>query len=266
MQRLGIEHLSVSGLSPIEHVHLAADLGCDCISILLYGEDESHSPYNVLRHDRALRTDMLAVMRDRSVSISMGEGCLVSPGVDMRDFASNMDVMRDLGAEQLNTMSLDPDQGRALDQFAIFAEMAAERGMTSTIEFCPALPVNSLDSALAAIRHVGRADFRLLLDSMHLGRSGASPETVAALDPTLIGYVQLCDVPRQSPGMDYMTEATFERLEPGKGDMPLREYLSAMPRDVTVSLEIPMRAQAEAGVSSLDRLRPCVEAARALMA
>ena len=265
MQRLGIEHLSVSGLSPVEHVHLAADLGCDCISILLYGEDDAHSPYNVLRHDRALRADMLAVMRDRAVAISMGEGCLVSPGVDMRDFASNMDVMRDLGVEQLNTMSLDPDEGRALDQFAIFAEMAAERGMASTIEFCPALPVGSLDSALAAIRHVGRADFRLLLDTMHLGRSGASPEKVAALDPALIGYVQLCDAPRQSP-LDYMTEATFERMVPGQGDMPLREYLSVMPKDVTVSLEIPMRSQAEAGVSSIDRLRPCVEAARMLMA
>ena len=58
--------------------------------------------------------------------------------------------------------------------------MAAERGMTSTIEPTPTLTINGLGAAVAAVRHVGRPDFGLLLDTMHLGRTGVTGAEVAA--------------------------------------------------------------------------------------
>jgi hypothetical protein len=42
--------------------------------------------------------------------------------------------------------------------------------------------------------------------------------------------------------------------------------LAALPRDLVVGLEVPMRSLAEAGVSAYDRLLPCVSGARALLA
>ena len=168
--------------------------------------------------------------------------------------------------ERLNTVSMDPDLGRSLDQLAFFAEMAAEREMLSTIELCPALTINNLDAALAAVRHVGRRDFSLLLDTMHLGRSGATAAEVAALDPALIGYVQLCDAPRIPREPDYLKEATFERMVPGEGEMPLPAYLAALPPGRTISLEVPLSSQAEAGIGPEIRLRRCLEAARRLLA
>jgi hypothetical protein len=41
--------------------------------------------------------------------------------------------------------------------------------------------------------------------------------------------------------------------------------INAVPSDVIVGLEIPQLSLAEAGVSPIDRLRPCVEAARAVL-
>jgi sugar phosphate isomerase/epimerase len=268
MNRLGIEQLSVFSLPPVAFVNLTADLGCRCISAGLTGlgyNPHGYPPFS-LREDIAMRRDLIAAMRDRGVAISLGEGCIIRPGSDIRDTAADMDIMQELGAERLNTVSMDPDLGRTLDQLAIFAEMAAERGMLSTVELCPVLTINNLKSAVAAVRHVGREDFSLLLDTMHLGRSGASGADIAALDPAMIGYVQLCDAPREPSEPNYMLEATFERMAPGDGDVPLHDYLSAMPPGVTISLEVPLRSQAEAGIPPETRLRRCVEAAGRLLA
>jgi sugar phosphate isomerase/epimerase len=268
MHRLGIEQLSVFGLPPVAFVTLAADLGCNAIStgLISFGYNPHGYPAYSLREDLGLRREMKAAMRDRGVAISLGEGNVIRPGVDIRDAAGDMDIMRDLGVERLNTVSMDPDMSRSLDQLASFAEMASERGMLSTIELCPALTINNLESALVAIRHVGRRDFGLLLDTMHLGRSGATGRDIAALDPALIGYVQLCDAPGVPTEPDYLLEATFERRVPGEGDMPLRDYLAALPAEVTISLEVPQKSLAQEGIGPEIRLKRCVEASRQLMA
>jgi len=266
--RLGIEQLSVFGLPPVDFVNLAADLGCDCISTGLTGIGYNPHGYPAfsLRDDVGARREMRSAMRDRGVAISLGEGCIIRPDSDIRAAAGDMDLMQELGVERLNTVSMDPDLGRSLDQLALFAEMAAERGMAATIELCPALTINTLGAAVAAVRHVGRPDFSLLLDTMHLGRSGATADELAALDPGLIGYVQLCDAPRMPSEPNYLREATFERMAPGEGEMPLRAYLEVLPPGLTVSLEVPSRKQAEAGIGPEIRLRRCVDAARRLLA
>jgi len=263
MGRLGVEQLSALGLRPVDFVNLVADLGCNCISTGLSGMP-GYASFS-LRDDKALRREMIAAMRDRGVSISLGEGCIARPGRDIRDMAADFDIFQELGAERINTISMDPDLGRSLDQFGALAEMSAARGMESSIELCPVLTINNLASAVAAVRHVGREDFTLLLDTMHLGRSGATAAEIAALDPAMIGYVQLCDAPLKSTNPNYMDEATFDRMVPGEGELPLREYLSALPTGVAVSLEVPSRTLAKAGFSLRDRLERCVEAARALL-
>jgi sugar phosphate isomerase/epimerase len=68
-----------------------------------------------------------------------------------------------------------------------------EPGMETTVEFAPSLTVGDLDAVLAAVRHVGRPGLRLLIDTMQLVRAGHTASDLAAIDPTLIGYVQLSD-------------------------------------------------------------------------
>ena len=268
MLRLGLEQLSVFGLPPVAFVNLAADLGCECISTAL-----TAMPYNPhgypafsLREDAALRREMIAALRDRGVAISLGEGCNIRPNQSVSDMARDLDLFHELVTERINMVSLDSDLERSLDQFAQLASMAAERGMDSTLELCPALIIGDLAAALAAVRHVGRPDFRLLVDTMHFARSGATAADIAALDPALIGYVQLSDAPLRPRIESYMQEATFERMAPGEGELPLREMLAALPEDIVVSLEVPMRKEAEAGIGPEIRLRRCLEATRALLA
>jgi sugar phosphate isomerase/epimerase len=204
-------------------------------------------------------------MRDRGVSISLGEGFMVRPGTDVRDRKADIDAMRELGAERLNIISIDPDRQRSFDQFAAFVAMAAAVGCPATLEFGPVFTIPDLDTALAALRHVGRPDFSLVIDTMHLVRSGAGAAELANLDPSLIGYVQLCDGPMVATREQYLHEARFERMAPGAGAMPLLDILAALPRHLVVSLEIPQRSLAEAGIGPLERLGACVTATCALL-
>jgi sugar phosphate isomerase/epimerase len=90
-------------------------------------------------------------------------------------------------------------------------------------------------------------------------------EELATLGPALIGYAQLCDVPMPPTEPDYMREAMFGRLMPGQGDLPLADFIAALPRDTPIGLEVPMLAQAEAGILPRERLQPAVDAAKALL-
>jgi sugar phosphate isomerase/epimerase len=268
MDRLGIGFLSVFGLPPVEFVDLAADLGCRYISIFLRGMTLlplGYPPFS-FKEDSALRKDMIAALSDRGVAISLGDGFLVLPNADMHAFAADLDAMAELGVPRINTVSLDPDRDRTFDQFAALTELAAQRNIRTVVEPVPGLTVGDIPTAVAALQHVGRPDFRLLIDTMHLMRSGFSATDVAGMDPEHIGYVQLNDttlVPRID---NYMEEAMFERMVPGEGELPLQDFVSALPRDVVVELEVPQRELALAGISPTDRLRPCVEAARRLLA
>lgn len=268
MPALGIEQISVFGMPPVEFVNLAADLGCQHISVGLVSH--GHNPHNYaswsLRDDAGLRREMNAAMADRGVSISLGEGLGVRPGDDVRDQARDLDLMCELGVKRINMVSMDPDLPRTFDQYAVLAEMAAARGVECTTEFAPALAVADLPTALKAVRHVNRPDFRLLIDTMHLVRSGGTAADLAALDPDLIGYVQLCDAPLKARFESYFEEAMFERLPPGAGELGLLEVVRALPRERVFALEVPLRSEADAGVGPHERLGKCVAAARDLLA
>lgn len=267
MDRLGIEFLSVFGLPPVDFVDLAADLGCRYISTFLRELPMVPLGYPAfsLKDDVALRKDMLAAMNHRGVAISLGDGFLVLPGADMRTFAVDLDVMAELGVPRINVVSLDPDRGRTFDQCAVLTDLAAQRGIETTIEAVPGLTVGDIPTALAAVKHVGRSDCRLLIDTMHLVRSGSSAVDLANIGPDHIGYAQLSDATLQPRTDNYAEEAMYERMVPGEGELPLRDILAALPADIVIGLEIPRRSLAVAGIGPIDRLRPCVDAARDLL-
>jgi hypothetical protein len=149
-------------------------------------------------------------------------------GVGVFGLAVDLDVMAQLEAAQINTLGFDRDRNRTFDQLATLTELSAERGVGTTIELAPGMTIG---------------DLRLALDTMHWVRAHTT------LKPRLKSYTE---------------EAMYERMAPGDGELPLAEFLAAVPPDVVVGLEIPMRSLAEAGVGPMDRLRPCVAAARQL--
>src|SRR6202011_5859268 len=89
---------------------------------------------------------------------------------------------------------------------------------------------------------------------------------ITALDPNVIGYVQLCDAPLKTKHLAYMDEALYERMVPGTGELPLLDILAALPEGIVIGLEVPQRSLAEAGVGPHERVARCLEATRSLLA
>jgi sugar phosphate isomerase/epimerase len=268
MENLGIEMISVFGMPPATFVELARELGCRYVSAGLRQMD--YNPHGYPRsslRDPAVRRELVAAMDHCGVSISLGEGFLVQPGADPREtWASDLEIMAELGIKRINSVSFEPDHQRNVEQFGLLAETASAFGIETLVEFVPIFAVADLATAHAIVRQVGRPDFRLLIDTMHVGRSGATAADLAAIDPGLIGYIQLCDAPLRPEIPDYMEEAMYQRRVPGEGELPLLDMLAALPRDRIVGLEVPLRSEAEAGVGPRERLGRCIAAARRLLA
>ncbi len=265
--RLGIEFISGLCMPPAAFVNLAADLGVDQVGMAL-------SPFNAnpygypawsLREDAGLRQDLKSALAQRQVSISVSEGFLIRPGSDVAEAAADLAMFAELGATRANVLSIDGDVSRSIDELGRFAALAGAFGMAVTLEYMAGMTIGSLSSALDAVRAVGRNNVSVMLDCMHFARSGSVPTELAAVDPALIGYLQLCDVPNRSLDASYGAEARDNRLAPGEGDLPLAEILAAAPCGIPVGLEVPMAAKAEAGVSARDALGDAVARARALM-
>ena len=268
MDRLALEFISALGMPPVQYVELAARLGIGKIGFApspIAANPHGYPAWD-LRNDPALLRDTKAALSANNVGVSLGEGFLIMPGMEIADFAAIMDVMAELGAPAVNAIVMEQDRPRAFDQFALYAEMAAKRGLLACLEYMPMMwPIN-VHEAAAFVRDSGAANARVLIDAMHFFRSGSQAIDLAQVDPGVIGYVQICDVPMPAINPDYGMEARDNRLAPGEGDLPLATLLAALPRDVTVGLELPMAARAEAGIGPEERLAPAIATARALLA
>src|SRR6202008_1197698 len=150
---------------------------------------------------------------------------------------ANFEAMAELGAPCVNSVSFEPDFQRNVDQFGVLAETAAGFGIEVMLEFVPIFAVADLATAHRIVQAVGRPDLKLMIDTMHVARCGATADDLAAIAPEAHGYARLCDCPIKPVIPDYMDEAMHQRLAPGDGELALRDMLAALPRDRIVGLE-----------------------------
>lgn len=270
MQELGIERLGLFGMPPPQIVALAADLGCRTIGISLAPTPGGYNPDGhpdwSLRDDPALRRETVAACQSQNVGISIVEGFAVLADNDVRDFARDLDLTRELGCDRINVVSVGQGMARTIEGFGRLCELAAERDLKVSAEMGSFGPLKQVAPALEVVRGVNLPNFSLLIDTMHFFRLRNTVEDFAALDPALVGYIQLADAPWAARFETYMEEAMYERMVPGDGELPLAELLSHVPEGVVVSLEIPIRSLAEQGVGPRERTALCVNGARKLLA
>ncbi len=88
----------------------------------------------------------------------------------------------------------------------------------------------------------------ILVDALHVFRSGTPPQEFAALDPALLGPLQLCDAPATPPA-DLIAEARTRRLLPGAGELALPALIDALPRGHSHSAS---RCRSRASAPDLD--------------
>lgn len=270
----GLEASTVLGLDPVRHVVLAADVGCKGVSISLDNLGPDANPHGYprwsLREEPALRRELQTALADHGVSLSCaGDFALRFPsdaGLPHADErARDLDILAGLGAWRIGAADMGAERGRALDEAATLAQMADERGITVCIAFSPVYTIRTLAEALQAVDHAGAGRAAVLIDTLHFFRSGGKVAQIAALDPALIGHVRLSDAPRRGEG-DYTKEAARGRVIPGQGELPLRQFVEALPRGQLLGLEVPLIAAAASGRLASDYVGEIVRRTREFLA
>jgi sugar phosphate isomerase/epimerase len=113
---------------------------------------------------------------------------------------------------------------------------AAPHGLTIGIEFFPESGIPDLPFAQSLIRACGEPNVGVVLDLLHLDRSGGTVGDIHGLPANSIVNVQLSDRPRTAGVVPF-----GDRLLPGDGDVPLHEFTRAAlqnsPR-ATLDLEV----------------------------
>ena len=62
-----------------------------------------------------------------------------------------------------------------------------------------------------------------------------------------------------------MHEGFNERMLPGTGEFPLCDFLIALPQDISLGVEVPMKSKQDAGVSARERAMMAMNATRGLL-
>lgn len=111
------------------------------------------------------------------------------------------------------------DLDRAVESLREVGAIAARHGVRLALEFNSLCEYwNTLARVRDVVRRAADPGCGLLIDTYHLGKSGAAPDDLDALEPSEIAYVQFSDVPRDpKPG------AATDRLPAGQGTVPFRE-------------------------------------------
>jgi sugar phosphate isomerase/epimerase len=151
-----------------------------------------------------------------------------------------------VGARVLQVVGWDEVVDRATENLALVADLAADVGVDVVVEFMPYSQTKTLGDAMGLITAIDKANVKLLLDSLHLFRSGGSVADVAGVDPARFGVIQLSDAPLKAPAFeDLRPESVGNRLVPGTGELPLHKLLAVLPDGLPISLEVPCAAVAD---------------------
>lgn len=174
----------------------------------------------------------------------------IKPDSSLDDHRKVIDVGAELGAANVLCVSSDPDHGAAADKLAALCRHAEGTGMRVALEFGIFTEVRNLVQALAVLDRVAHPLRAVLVDPIHVDRSGTTVAELAAIDRALLPYAQFCDARGQRPDpADFdavITDAIDLREQCGDGVLPLAAMLEALPGGIPLSIEMRSRALREA--------------------
>jgi len=261
---LSLAYLTVNGADPVDHVEAAAAGGFDAAGLRIVPLSHLNIDYGVIGNRERIREINRA--RERTgVRVFDIEVFTLSEKTDVAQLLPALETSAELGASFVQAVSEDPDAGRAAATFAALCDASARFGLSVSLEFMRFRTLRTIEDALALLAAAARPSSGVLIDALHLARSGGSAAAVAAIPRDRIAYVQLCDAPAQSPSVDGLAhEARTERRLPGEGDLPLEDLFDALPDNVPISVEVPRSR--DVGRTATERAVLAGDATRAWLA
>lgn len=264
MREPALGYLTIDGAGPIEQIVAAAAGGFASPGLRIRSPTHLRDRIDIVGRPDLTREAQRALAAHGIAGFD-AEVITLAPTTRAGDHAPFLATAAELGCRFVQVVCEDADESRARDNLAALAEAAARHGLAVAIEFMAFRAWRSLEQAAALVAAIDRPGLGVVIDALHLARSGGTLQEVAALPRRHLAYAQICDAPAAAPADgDLAREARYGRLHCGEGGLDLRSLLAALPADAPLSVEVPHAALA--GRPFAEKARIAGDAARRFLA
>lgn len=266
MRRLSLSSLTVRPCSPVEQIDAAVETGFDATALRLIPRVPSDVD---VMSDPGVQRAIERRIAETGLRVLDVETVRVTPQTDVAALAPVLEFAGRLGADWIMANSVRRDDYRAEEEGTVvrrlreLCDAAQSQGMKVMVEFVPFRGIATLEDAVRVVAATGRCTVGIIFDTLHFCRGGGVAQDLVDMDLSMLGGVHLSDAPLVAPS-DLSMESRHRRLYPGEGDLPLKELLAVIPRDLPVSVEVP--SDANAHLSVVERARRGICAAQRMLA
>jgi len=247
----------VPEFGPLDTIKAAAAGGFDAVGLWI--EPPDWTPQLTRGVKRALA--------DSGLQLLDVEVIWIKPESDMSEHKRCIDIGMELGAKNVLCVSSDPDSSATAARLAELCVHAEGGGIRVALEFGVFTEVKTIGMARAVLDAVAHPLRALLIDPIHVDRSGATAADIAAVPPALLPYAQFCDASADRPdpkdSKAVITDAIDLRMQLGEGRLPLHAMLRALPADIPLAIELRSKALRDAYPDACERAVVTARATRA---
>jgi len=241
---------------PVDIVRAAAGAGFDAVGLWVEPGEWTAATTHEVR----------AALADCNLPVLDVEVAWLKPDATLDDHRRIIDLGAEIGARNLLCVSSDASMAATAEWLGTLCRHAEDSGMRIALEFGIFTEVKTLAMALAVLDAVGHPLRALLVDPIHVDRSGSTIADIGAVDPALLPYAQFCDARSERPdpaNFDaVITDAIDLREQCGAGALPLSELYHALPPGIPLSIELRSRALRERWPGPVARAQAVAEATR----
>jgi sugar phosphate isomerase/epimerase len=250
----------VPEFGPLETIQAAATGGFDAVGLWV-------EPANWTAQTTH---DCRSALSDSGLELLDVEVIWLKPDSDMAEHKACIDIGAELGAKNVLCVSSDPDLGATAAALAELCRHAEGSAMRVALEFGIFTEVKNLAMAMAVLDAVAHPLRALLIDPIHVDRSGTTAGQIAAVPRELIPYAQFCDAPAKRPDTanfdEIITDAIDLREQCGAGGLPLKAMYDALPAGIPLSIELRSKALRDGYPDAGERAKAVAAATRAWLA
>ena len=241
-----LAHLSMIAVPPAQLAAVAAAAGFDFTGFRLTPSPSTGIDHRILGDDRALESLRRAV-DEAGIDVLDVEVIRMKGPSAVEEARPLLEAAQALGARYVIATVEDDEPVRRVDTLAQVAALAASHGTSIAVEFMLFSAARDLGTCVEIVQQSGAANVVVLADVLHLERSGGHPDDLRRHPAGLFPYAQICGAPGAGPAADPEVargEGVRGRLLPDEGDLPVREFIAALPPGTILSVESPLAGQA----------------------
>ena len=242
-----LAHLSMIAVPPARLADVAAGAGFEWFSLRLTPSPSTGVDHGHLGDERALAS-LRRHIDDSGARLLDLEVIRMKGPESVAESMPLLEAAQALGARYVIATVEDADPVRRVETLAALADAAARHDTAIAVEFMVFTAARTLVDAVGIVRSAGADNVVVLPDVLHVIRSGGTLAQVADTDPVLLPYAQICGATGPGPAPDAAAaraEGVAARLLPDEGDLPVREFVAALPSTTILAVESPLAGQAD---------------------